>query len=105
MESLKTVQLRGNLKDLIQYNPYPVNEFNAPNWYVSLQSAAFRYKKNIDIICNVSCNFSLGQKYENNRLVSYEQILQVVPLKSTNEARKTLIQAGFIILIDRSPNS
>lgn len=93
MFSRKTIQLRGNLaSDVIRYKPYPGTEF-VGNWFINVANVGFESNTDINILCNVSCNFVTAQTYSRNgQVITYEQPLQAFVLKTSQNSPRNVIR-------------
>ena len=91
MKFMKSVCIKGNLKNgTITYRPLS-REFQTDNWYIRLASEGFELisQEKVNEFLTITSNFVTAEKYsEKNEKISYEQPLQLVNLKLSKESNK-----------------
>jgi len=78
---MKTVIVSGVLTNgHIRYRPIG-REFQYNNWYIKLNSVAFKSSTAFEEAVTITCNFSTNQNYSSNSIVNYEQPMQMFYVK------------------------
>jgi len=98
----KTIILQGSLKESVFYHPYPSDELSRKK--ISVLTVFFESQEDIDEFCVITCNFITSEKFQNFRLLSYEQPLGTFRLKTDASKRKSFQNIQTIGLIVNSPS-
>jgi hypothetical protein len=70
------ITARRERSQTIDYILSPNTEFSSGKWFICVNSVSYNCAEaNVDLICNVTCNFSRSEKYsiEQNQVTTYEQ--------------------------------
>ena len=88
---LKSVQLRGNLKDqFLTYKPTPSEfaHFKKSVCFLRVENVSFNCPLEVNTCCSISCNYVTNEGYSSkDEIVLYEQCLQYFLLKGKNVIR------------------
>lgn len=95
MSVIKTVSIKGNLlKQPFRYSLCPPEEFSFGLWSIAISSIAYSASQatNIFISCEVSSNFVVAEKFNEQREVeTYEQPLASFMIDTTKIKLRTQI--------------
>ena len=83
---IKSVLIKGSIKDFIVYKLCPITEFSEGTWQLSIFSLAYTVLpivNELNDFYSVTCNLVKGQKYSNsNEVENYELPLSTFILKN-----------------------
>jgi len=86
MKTTKTVSISGNLlKKPLKYILCPSEEFASGVWKVGISTISYTSAfTNIFVCCEISCNFVVAEKYnEDHEVETYEQPLVTIIMDTT----------------------
>jgi hypothetical protein len=97
---IKTLFLKGNLKDGIKIKLYPFSEFQQGRWNFSISQLIFNLKNEVNIngkvqsvkeICGLLCNFIKGTQYSvKNEIETIYQNLYMFILQGLKSEKKLI---------------